>query len=117
MEGKGLKGNRDPNTPPAIKRTLTAINTPGPSRTFTFIDEHEDSIDDGIFTISESGPIWWELPSDRHRRGCNLSFADGHVDHWSWKAPKVFRDYEQQSLPGPDTEDVQKLQACLPENK
>jgi prepilin-type N-terminal cleavage/methylation domain-containing protein/prepilin-type processing-associated H-X9-DG protein len=113
IEGKGWKsrGTMDPR----FKTRLTAINTPSPSRVFTFIDEHEDSIDDGIFSVSDLGARQWvELPSDRHRRGCNLSFADGHVDHLRWKAPKVFRDYSQRALPGADTMDLQRLQACLP---
>ena len=91
------------------------MNNPSPSRTFTFVDEHEDSIDDGIFAIYGDLTQWMELPSDRHRRGCNLSFADGHVEPGRWKAPKVFRDYEQPSLPGADTSDLQRLQACVPE--
>jgi prepilin-type processing-associated H-X9-DG protein len=31
---------------------------------------------------------WWDMPADRHSRGANFSFADGHVEHWKWKAPK-----------------------------
>jgi prepilin-type processing-associated H-X9-DG protein len=29
------------------------------------------------------------MPSDRHGQGANLSFADGHVEHWKWVFPKV----------------------------
>src|SRR5437867_606174 len=52
-------------------------SAPGPSRTFIFIDEHEQSIDDGIFTMF-SNQVWAELPADRHNQGCNLSFFDSH---------------------------------------
>ena len=31
---------------------------------------------------------WWSVPADRHSQGCNLSFADSHVEHWRWAAPK-----------------------------
>src|SRR5437773_10577743 len=31
---------------------------------------------------------WWSVPADRHSQGCNLSFADVHVEHWRWAAPK-----------------------------
>ena len=29
------------------------------------------------------------MPSDRHSQGGNLSFADGHVEHWKWAVPKT----------------------------
>ena len=117
MEGKGWKWS-PANTNLPGHHIIKLSEIPAAAQTFVFIDEHEDSIDDGIFA---SGEIklnnWMELPSDRHRRGCNLSFADGHVEHWRWKAPKVFTDYDQRPLPGPDTVDLKRLQACLPENK
>jgi len=28
------------------------------------------------------------LPTDRHRQGGTLSFADGHVEHWKGRHPK-----------------------------
>jgi len=64
-------------------------SAPGPSKTFIFIDEHEQSIDDGIFTMF-SNLVWAELPADRHNQGCNLSFFDSHVEHHRWQAPKKF---------------------------
>ncbi len=74
-------------------RTLDQLVNPGPSGTFVFIDEHEQSIGDGIFGFFygdqiELGGWGGSVPSDRHDRGCNLSFADGHVDHVAWRAPK-----------------------------
>ena len=33
---------------------------------------------------------WWDMPSNRHDQGANLSFADGHVERWAWKAPMIF---------------------------
>ncbi len=99
---------------PQINLTGTATglqNLPvGPSKTFIFIDENEMSIDDGIFAI---GPdFWWEMPSDRHNQGCNLSFADGHVDHFRWQAPKRFVRYEQEVEAkdgGKDRRDLNRL--------
>ena len=118
IEGKGLKASSPIAALPGKRTQLGAVQTPSPTQTFTFLDEHEESIDDAMFSASQLGMIdWMELPSDRHSRGCNLSFADGHADHWLWKAPKIFRDYEQPPLPGADTEDLQRLQRCLPENK
>jgi len=85
---------------------------PGPTKAFIFIDEHEQSIDDGIFTMFRY-PVWAELPADRHNQGCNLSFADGHVARHRWQAPKSFKGYAQPVVPsaaGKDRRDWSWLQ-------
>jgi len=63
---------------------------------FVFIDEDPDTMVDAQFgnPIGVGNPAeantkqWYDLPSDRHNRGCNLSFADAHVEHTQWKVPK-----------------------------
>jgi prepilin-type N-terminal cleavage/methylation domain-containing protein/prepilin-type processing-associated H-X9-DG protein len=71
---------------------------PPPSGVFVFLDEHEQSIDSGFFVITQprwvsggnSGTdVWLSLAAGRHRQGCNLSFLDGHAEHWRWQAPKT----------------------------
>ena len=56
--------------------------------------QREETIDDGALNFPNpygkigSGyhpPFWDDLPGDRHNNGCNLSFADGHVEHWNCK--------------------------------
>jgi len=34
-------------------------------------------------------PYWMEPISTRHTNGSTFSFADGHVDHWSWTHPNT----------------------------
>jgi prepilin-type processing-associated H-X9-DG protein len=90
-------------------------SAPGPSKTFIFIDEDEQSIDDGIFTMFPD--VWAELPADRHNQGCDLSFADGHVEHYRWQAPKRFGQYEQPIATndgGKDRRDFNRLQEGIP---
>jgi prepilin-type processing-associated H-X9-DG protein len=36
-----------------------------------------------------SADAWWDVPANRHNQGCDFSFADGHVERWKWKVPKV----------------------------
>ena len=60
---------------------------PKPSRAFVFIDEREDSLDDGYFAIQTRPPSWQNIPAAWHSRGDNLSFADGHAEHWRWLEP------------------------------
>ena len=69
----------------------SSITNPAPSRLFVFIDENAQTLYDAQFGYPMPNYVyeWWDMPSDRHFRGGNLSFADGHVEHWRWKAPKT----------------------------
>jgi len=55
-----------PSIPPNKKET--DIRYPPPSRAFVFIDEREDSIDDGYFAITLSPPSWQNCPAFWHNR-------------------------------------------------
>ena len=52
------------------------------------------------------------MPADRHDQGGNLSFADGHVEHWQWKAPKVFTGYGQ-AVTAAEMPDYVRLQNAM----
>jgi prepilin-type N-terminal cleavage/methylation domain-containing protein/prepilin-type processing-associated H-X9-DG protein len=65
---------------------------PGPTRTWLFMDEREDSINDGQFIVSMYGypdhPTWWKLvdyPASYHNRAAGLSYADGHAEIKRWQ--------------------------------
>ena len=82
-----------------LKKASQLVN-PGPSSTCVFIDEHEMSIDDGIFGVEVPRPpghgqswIWGSFPGDRHNNGANLSFADGHVEYHRWRAHRIITSY------------------------
>ena len=55
------------------------------SKTLTFIDENDSSIDDGHFLYSQKINNWFNLPTWRHQNGSILAFADGHTEYWQWK--------------------------------
>jgi prepilin-type processing-associated H-X9-DG protein len=90
---------------------------PNPSEVFVFLDVHEDSIADAHFKIvnlsEEYGNAWISLPSDRHGRGANLSFADGHATTWKWKWPKKFINFLQPTANRSDESDLRRLQAGI----
>jgi prepilin-type processing-associated H-X9-DG protein/prepilin-type N-terminal cleavage/methylation domain-containing protein len=78
------------------------IDDPSPAGLLFFVDVHEESIFDSHFGIpplnwqyAEESPRWWDLPAGRHSQGGNFSFADGHVEHWKWDAPKIFTEFGQ----------------------
>ena len=55
---------------------------------------------------------WFDLPADRHNRGCNLSFADGHAERWRWAAPKIFHNLSQPPTPE-EMPDYQRIQRAM----
>jgi len=72
---------------PRVKLRSSEIVNPGPVHVYAFIDEDDRTINDGTF-FSPDEPDWrkWgDLPAIRHAVGSNLSFADGHVEHWRWR--------------------------------
>jgi prepilin-type N-terminal cleavage/methylation domain-containing protein/prepilin-type processing-associated H-X9-DG protein len=67
---------------------LSQIVAPGPSDAFVFIDEREDSINDGLFAI-DAGSRYAiiDYPSSCHNGGACISFVDGHADYHQWVEP------------------------------
>jgi len=102
-------------TIPAWKK-FTQILHPVPSELFVFIDEHEDSILDAQFGNPPVGSwgdgFWWDLPANRHNQGANLSFADGHAEHWKWKVAKTFL-YFVQWVPPEEMPDYKRIQNAM----
>jgi prepilin-type processing-associated H-X9-DG protein len=89
------------NDSPLNLRKYTRIIDPPSSLAWVFIDEHELSIDDGIFVIgnpsyakeAHSDPnqeFWVAFRGDQHNNGANLSFADGHAEHRPWRCHRKF---------------------------
>jgi prepilin-type N-terminal cleavage/methylation domain-containing protein/prepilin-type processing-associated H-X9-DG protein len=107
---------------PWLSIKMSDHHNPPPSGVFGFIDEHEQSIDAGMFIIEQPGWVtsdattdcWYSLPADRHRQGCNLSFLDGHAEHWQWKAPKRYHGFVTPPTSPPDLADHQRIQEALP---
>ena len=78
---------------------------------FVFLDESEATIDDGVFLIQPVGAqVWPSLPSDRHNQGMNVTFADGHCEHWKWLFPKTFVKVNQAVANSLDLQDLLRLQ-------
>jgi prepilin-type N-terminal cleavage/methylation domain-containing protein/prepilin-type processing-associated H-X9-DG protein len=83
---------------------LTSMkSSPGPSKTFVFLDEREDCINWGnfmtdmqgypcsIYPNGNAGLYEWneDLPASYHNRACGFSFADGHSEIHRWKDPNT----------------------------
>jgi prepilin-type processing-associated H-X9-DG protein/prepilin-type N-terminal cleavage/methylation domain-containing protein len=92
VNGLSYVGQISQYTPHYTKST--EIKNPPPTGLIVFLDVHEDEIIDTMFGIPTEldwyyDGYWFDIPGNRHNQGCNLSFADGHVEHWKWKIPKL----------------------------
>jgi prepilin-type N-terminal cleavage/methylation domain-containing protein/prepilin-type processing-associated H-X9-DG protein len=90
---------------PAFKK-LSTIKDPQPAACLVFIDELEETMLDVQFGMPTDfyhpgcPPwSWWDMPANRHEQGAGFSFADGHVEHWHWRVPKVFQQFVQPAPP------------------
>jgi prepilin-type N-terminal cleavage/methylation domain-containing protein/prepilin-type processing-associated H-X9-DG protein len=96
----------------------TEVRHPTLSDLFVFIDESSETIQDADFgNPPVNSPyfeqnIWWDMPSGRHFRGANLSFADGHVEHWKWVYQKTADDLGQQ-VPTAEMPDFIRIQNAM----
>ena len=71
---------------------FSQITNPPPVGLLVFIDENEGTLQDDQFgypMINYGYGYWWDMPSNRHNQGGNLSFADGHVEYWRWRVPML----------------------------
>ena len=95
---------------------FSQMASPPPALVFLFIDEDEQSVEDGTFGTSRYPDNHWiNLAADRHNRGVNLSYTDGRVVKMKWRCPKRFTDWDQAAVNADDLTDLQTLQQHVPD--
>ncbi|MSU63374.1 MAG: type II secretion system protein [Pedosphaera sp.] len=106
----------------SVYRKSTDMNNPGPSGTFVFLDEREDSINDGYFAVDMAGypdsPGSLKMvnyPASYHNGSGSFSFADGHSEIKRWSdvrtMPPLIRGKDLPlNTPSPNNKDVYWLQ-------
>jgi prepilin-type N-terminal cleavage/methylation domain-containing protein len=81
-----------------IYNKQTDIIAPSPVDAWIFIDEHPDSINDGLFRVNLQGVAadytggtyqWNDYPANNHGGNGVLSFADGHAAARKWTDPAI----------------------------
>jgi prepilin-type N-terminal cleavage/methylation domain-containing protein/prepilin-type processing-associated H-X9-DG protein len=79
-----------------VYKKMSDLIEPGPTMTWVFLDEREDSINDGEFIVSMNGypdqPAQWRIvdfPASYHNGAAGFSFADGHSEIRKWVDPRT----------------------------
>ncbi|HNQ88578.1 MAG TPA: type II secretion system protein [Verrucomicrobiota bacterium] len=79
-----------------VYKKMSDLIDPGPSMTWAFLDEREDSINDGEFVVGMFGypdhPSQWRMvdyPASYHNRAAGFAFADGHSEIKKWQDPRT----------------------------
>ena len=75
-----------------IYKKMSDVADPGPSMTWLFLDEREDSINDGEMVVGMWGypdqPSQWKIvdyPASYHNGAGGFAFVDGHSDIKKWQ--------------------------------
>ncbi len=102
-----------------VFRKTGDIVDPPPSKAWVFMDEREDSINDGLFQTNLKGrgklAKIVDYPASYHTRAAGISFADGHAEITRWhdrRTTPALRSNQaiQLDVPSPDNPDVAWLQ-------
>jgi len=88
----GWKNSGEWNQGYRVFRKTSEMTEPGPSKTLVFIDERDDSIDDGYFVTDMTtggSAIIVNFPASYHNGAGGATFADGHAEIHKWLDPRT----------------------------
>jgi len=92
---------------------MSDLANPGPAQTWVFIDERENSVNDGWFAVDMYNQLgsadWVDLPAVRHNRGAVLSYADGHAEFKKWQDSRTTAEINP-GTSSPNNPDIAWLQ-------
>ncbi len=79
------------------------IARPGPSRTWVFMEESPQGIDDAFFAVDPTQPkIWYNSPAVLHGNGSAMAYADGHSEIRLWTDQNMIHVVSPGTPPGED---------------
>ena len=87
--------------------------------TFVFLEEREDSINDGFFIVQMDGypnmasTVMVDFPASYHGQAAGFSFADGHAEIHKWQDARTYPPLSttlKLNDPQPNSKDVYWMQ-------
>lgn len=76
-----------------IVKKIVGLGQPGASKSWVFVDEHPDSINDGAFYVNPyangTADQWIDTVGSFHDGACTFSFADGHAEIKRWSEART----------------------------
>ncbi len=88
MNGRVGEGGRTWLGTPKFRmyKTMADLYDPTPSRLFVFVDEQENSINDGVFQVDPDTLYQMvDYPASHHNSAGAFGFADGHSEIHAWR--------------------------------
>ena len=98
-----MSGWMGPNAPAwnsdftVFAKTIQIVK-PSPSQALVFLDEREDSIDDGYYAVNMikgAGAQLVNFPGSFHNGAGGLTFADGHAEIHKWLDPRTVPPFKK----------------------
>ncbi|MSU62330.1 MAG: prepilin-type N-terminal cleavage/methylation domain-containing protein [Pedosphaera sp.] len=96
-----------------IRRTTADIINPSPTKALVLLDESTKTLEDGYFAIQVDNRVWQNDPSDRHSKGANMTFADGHSEIYRWVEPMTGKHTWDAPANKPRDRDFDKIAATI----
>ena len=82
----------DPDATSGTFLKLSSIQNPGTTQAAVFIEEASSSIDNNAIGMrGYNATDFWNTPSSRHNKGCNIAYADGHAEYRKWKGDGIVK--------------------------
>ncbi len=108
-----------------VAKKMGDLQSPGPRKSWLFMDEHPDSIDDGILYTNPGATNgigeFIAMPSSSHGSRCGMGYADGHAEIHKWKDSRTVRGITfatVQRIPiSSYSSDLAYIAACTPRAK
>jgi prepilin-type N-terminal cleavage/methylation domain-containing protein/prepilin-type processing-associated H-X9-DG protein len=74
-----------------VFRKTTEITQMSPSTAFVFIDQRDDSINDGVLAVDMVNSRIRDVPAAYHGGSGGVTFADGHAEIHKWRTAEVLQ--------------------------
>jgi prepilin-type processing-associated H-X9-DG protein len=94
------------------------IVAPGPAFRLVFVDEGCPTPDS--YAVHYLNARWWDPAPVRHGDGTNVSFADGHSEHWTWEGAETVANggatyplYQYKPATPEGMRDLQRMQVSV----